>query len=35
MSHHIVIFGGHRSSASGDIEYVICHVTSQKHVSEA
>ena len=30
--HHLCYFGAHRSSASGDITYVICHVTSQDHV---
>ena len=29
MGHHIAVFGGHWSSASGDIKYLICRVTSQ------
>ena len=33
-SHHLAMFGGHWSSASGDIKYLICHVTSQNHVIE-
>ena len=28
------MFGGHLSSTSGDIKYLICHVTSQNHVFE-
>ena len=32
MSHHL--FGGHWSSASGDIKYLTCHVSLQNHVIE-
>ena len=28
-SHHLPMFGEHWSSASGDIKYLIFHVTSQ------
>ena len=34
MSHHLAIFGGHWSSASGDIKCLTCHVTLQNHVTE-
>ena len=34
LIHHLVIFGGHWSNASGDIKYLICHVTSQNFVIE-
>ena len=37
MSDHLaIVFGGHWSSASEDIniKYLICHVTSQNHVTE-
>ena len=34
VSHHFAMFGGYWSSAGGDIKYLICHVTSQKHVVE-
>ena len=32
--HNLAIVGGHWSSPSGDIKYLICHVTPQKHVTE-
>ena len=32
VNHHFAIFGGHWSSANGDVKYLICHVTSQNHV---
>ena len=32
MSCHLVMLGGHWSSASGDIKYLKCHVTLQNHV---
>ena len=32
MSHHLAINGGDWSSASGDIKYLICHVSLQNHV---
>ena len=31
---HLATFGGHWSSASGDIKYLICKATSQDHVIE-
>ena len=31
VGHNLVMCGSHWSSASGDIMYLICHVTSQKH----
>ena len=34
VSHHLAMFGGHWSSASGDIKYLTCHVTLQNHVIE-
>ena len=34
LSYHLAMFCGHWSSASGDIKYLICHVTSQSHVIE-
>ena len=33
-NYRLVMFGGHWPSASGDIKYFICQVTSQKHVIE-
>ena len=33
-SHHLTMFDGHWSNASGDIKYLICHVTSQKREIE-
>ena len=33
-SHHFAISGGHWPSASGYMQYLICHVTSQNHVIE-
>ena len=32
--HHLSIFGDRWSCASGDIKYIICHVTSPNHVTE-
>ena len=32
VSYDNAMFGGYWSSASGDIRYLICHVTSQNHV---
>ena len=34
VSHHLAMFGDPWSSSNGDINYFICHVTSQKHVIE-
>ena len=34
MSHNLAMFGGHWSSASGDIEYLKCHVILQNDVIE-
>ena len=34
LSYRLAMFGGHWSSVSGDIKYLICHVISQKHVIE-
>ena len=34
VSHHLAMFGGRWSSSNGDINYFICHVTSQNHVIE-
>ena len=34
VSHHLAIFGGHWSSASGNMQYVNIQVTSQNHVTE-
>ena len=31
-SHHLAMFDGHLSNASGDIKYVPCHVTYKEHV---
>ena len=31
VSHRLAMFGGHSSSVSGDIMYLICHLTSQNH----
>ena len=33
-SYDLAIFGGNLLSASGDIKYSICHVTSQNYVIE-
>ena len=33
-SHHLAMFGGHWSSACGDIMYLTCHMTLQYHVIE-
>ena len=33
-SHHLATFGDHWSSASGNIKYLIFHVTSQNHLIE-
>ena len=32
ISHHSAKFGGHRSWGSGDILFLICHVTSRDHL---
>ena len=32
-SQHLVMFGGHWSSASGDIKHLTCHVNLQNHVT--
>ena len=32
MSHHLARFGGHWSSASEDIKFLICNVTLQDHM---
>ena len=34
VSHHLIMFGGHWSNASGNMKYLICHMTSQNHVIE-
>ena len=34
VSHHLAMFGGHWSSASGDVKYLTCHVTLQNYVIE-
>ena len=34
LSHHLTMHGGHCFIATGNIEYWICHVTSQNHVIE-
>ena len=34
VSHDLAKFHGYWASASGDIKYVICQVTSQNHVIE-
>ena len=34
LSHHLAIFYGHWSSASGDTKYLTSHVTLQNHVIE-
>ena len=34
MSDHIARFGGHLSSASEDMKYLLCHTTSQNHAIE-
>ena len=34
VSHHLAMFGDHWSSASGNIKYLIFHVTSQNHLIE-
>ena len=34
VSLHLVMFGGHWSSASRYMTYLICHVTSQDHMIE-
>ena len=33
-NHHLAIFGGHWSDASGDVKCLIFHVTSESHVTE-
>ena len=33
-SHHLAMFCDHWSTANGDIKYLLCHMTSQKHVIE-
>ena len=32
--HNLAMFGGHWTSASGDIKYLKCRVTSENHVIE-
>ena len=32
MSHHLAMFGGHWSSASEDIKFLICNMTLQDHM---
>ena len=32
MRHLLATFGGHRHCGSGDIMFLICHVTSRDHV---
>ena len=34
VNYHLVLFGGHWFSASGDIKYLICHMISKSHVVE-
>ena len=34
LSHHLAMFRDHWSSASGNIKYLIFHVTSQNHLIE-
>ena len=34
LNHHLDMFGCHRSIASGDIKYLICHVTSENEMIE-
>ena len=34
VHHLLAMFDAHRSSASGNITYLICHMTSQDHVIE-
>ena len=34
VSHHLATFGDHWSSTSGNIKYIIFHVTSQNHLIE-
>ena len=34
VSHHLAMFCDHWSSASGNIKYLIFHVTSQNHLIE-
>ena len=34
VSHHLIMFGGHWSNASGNMKYLICHMTSQNRVIE-
>ena len=34
VSHHLAMFGGHWSSASGNMQYVNIQVTSQNHLTE-
>ena len=34
LSQHLAMFAGHWSSASGDIKYLTCHVTSLTYVIE-
>ena len=34
VSHHLAMFGGHWSSASGDVKYLTCHVTLKNYVIE-
>ena len=32
VSHHLAYFAAHRSSASADVYYLICHMTSQGYL---
>ena len=34
VSHHLAMFGDHWSNVSGNIKYLIFHVTSQNHLTE-
>ena len=34
VSHHLAMFGDHWSSASGNIKYLIFHLTSKNHLIE-
>ena len=34
LRHHLAMFGGHWFSASGDMKYLLCHITSHNHVIE-
>ena len=34
VSYHLAMFGGHLSSAMGDMKYLLSHVTSQNHANK-